>query len=119
MNPGQSTTIGFNDSYHNLASPVRVKQNLCPFATSGKLWVSIQSFVLKRWASAPSSGLPEDFGLKYDQFNWGLLGCTGTCAVCYWTCIESSGGAGGCSRGEDGCSRGAGSVAGSTGEGCT
>ena len=28
-NPVQSTTLCLNNSYHNLASPVRVKQNLC------------------------------------------------------------------------------------------
>ena len=69
----QSTTIGLNDSYHNQASTVRVKQNLWTFATSGKLCVSNQSFVLNKWASASSSGWPENSGLKYVQFN---CGCT-------------------------------------------
>ena len=73
-NPVQSTTIGLNDSHHILTSPTRVKENLYTFATSGKLCVSIQSFVLNRCASKSSSRLPENFGLKYDQFNWG---CTG------------------------------------------
>ena len=56
-------------SYHNLASAVRVKQNLLTLASAGKLWVSIQSLVLRRCASASSSGFPENSGLKYDQFN--------------------------------------------------
>ena len=72
-NPIQSTIIGLNDSYHNPVSLVRVKQNLCTFATSVKLCVSIQSFVLNKWASTSSSGLPENSGLKYDQFNCGCI----------------------------------------------
>ena len=55
----------------NLASPVRVKQNLCTFASCGKLWVSIQLLVLNKCAMASSSGLPENSGLKYDQLNCG------------------------------------------------
>ena len=96
----QSTTIGLKDSYHSLASPVRVKQNLCTFATSGKLCVSIQSFVLNNWASASSSGLPANSGLKYNQFNCGIWlitwtggasGCAelGTCAGGSCGCIGS------------------------------
>ena len=73
-NPVQSTTTGLNDSYHNLTSLVRVKQNLCTFATPRKLCVSIQSFVLNRCASTSSSGFPENSGLKYDHFN---CVCTG------------------------------------------
>ena len=99
VNPVQSTTIGLNDLYHNLASLVRVKQNLCTFATSGKLWVSIQPIVLKRWASASSSGLPE--------FNWGCTGfgtwaggdgggscCTRSafCTASYFCCAWEAGG---------------------------
>ena len=62
-------------SYHNLASPIRVKQNLLTFWSSGKLCVSIQLLVLRRCSSASSSGFPENSGLKYDQFN-----CSG-CAI--------------------------------------
>ena len=74
--------MGLRDSYHNLASPVRVKQNLCTFASYGKLWVSIQLLVLNKCAMASSSGLPENSGLKYDQLNcgtWngGFYGCIG------------------------------------------
>ena len=63
-----------------LASPVIVKQNLCTFASCGKLWVSTQLLVLNKCARASSSGLPANSGLKYDQFNcgtWngGLGGC--------------------------------------------
>ena len=45
---------------------------------SGKSCVSIQSFVLSKWASASSSGLPANLGLKWDQFNCGLGGAPGT-----------------------------------------
>ena len=74
--------MGLRDSYHNLASPVRVKQNLCTFASCGKLWVSIQSLVFNKCAMAFSSGLHENSGLKYDQLNcgtWngGFCGCIG------------------------------------------
>ena len=34
--------------------------------------MSTQSFVLSKYASASSSGLPAYLGLKWDQFNWGL-----------------------------------------------
>ena len=103
---------------------------LCTFATSGKLWVSLQSFVLKRWASASSSGLPENSGLKYDQFN---CGCTG-----FGTWVRGAGGCTGFStwagEGGDGsfcigsafctascpcCPGGTGSVAYATGGLCT
>ena len=61
---------------------MRVKQNLHTFASSGKLWVSIQSLVLSRCATTSSSGLPENTSLKYDQLNcgtWGggFCGCIG------------------------------------------
>ena len=74
--------MGLRDSYHNLASLVRVKQNLCTFASCRKLWVSIQSLVLYKCAKASSSGLPENSGLKYDQLNYGtwnggFYGCIG------------------------------------------
>ena len=65
--------MGLNVSYHNLVSLVRIKQSLCTFATSGKLCVSTQSFVLNKWASASSPSLPENSGLKYDQFNCGCI----------------------------------------------
>ena len=76
--------MGLRDLYHNLASPVRVKQNLCTFVSCRKFWVSIQSLVLNRCATASSSGLPENSGLKYDQLNcgtWngGFCGCIGLC----------------------------------------
>ena len=64
---------------------LRVKQNLCTFASSGKLWVYIQLFVLKRRASA-SSCLIQNSGLIYDLFNGGLPGCTCTCAGCTGSC---------------------------------
>ena len=67
-------TKGSNKAYHNLASPISVKQNLWTFTPSGKSCVFIQSFVLNRWASTSSSGLPEYSGLKWDQFR-----CIGTC----------------------------------------
>ena len=60
----QSISMGFRDSYHSLASPIRVKQNLLTFVSSGKLYVSIQSFVFNRCAMASSSALPENSGLK-------------------------------------------------------
>ena len=87
-NPFQSKAIGLTDSYHNLASPSNVKQNLWTFKPSWNAWVLIQSLVLRRCASASSSGLPKKSGLKWDQFNcdrvpgWigcvsGTIGCTG------------------------------------------
>ena len=85
----QSSSIDLNVSYHNLTSPVRVKQNLCTFVSTGKLCVSIQSLVLNKFANTSSSGLPEHFGLKYDQFNCGIY-IGGACS-----CIELGGFAGG------------------------
>ena len=70
-NAGQSFAIGHNDSCHNLASPIKVRQNLSAFTPSEELWVSIQSFVQRKCDSASSSGLPENSGLKYNQFNTG------------------------------------------------
>ena len=72
-----SAFIGLSDSYHNIASPTKVKQNLCTFMLSRKSCVSIQSFVLSKWASASSSGLPANLGLKWDQFNCSLWGAPG------------------------------------------
>ena len=60
----------FNISYHNLASPKRVKQNLLTLWSLGKSCVVIQSFFLSKCASTSSSGFPEKSGLKWDQFNW-------------------------------------------------
>ena len=68
--------MGLRDSYHSLASPIRVKQNLLTFVSSGKLCVSIQSLVFNRCAVA-SSALPENYGLKKDHFSccgWGGFG---------------------------------------------
>ena len=70
--------VGLSDSYHNLASPIKVKQNLCTFMLSRKSCVSIQSLILSKWASASSSGLPANLGLKWDQFNCALCGAPGT-----------------------------------------
>ena len=60
----------FNISYHSLASPKRVKQNLLTFWSSGKACVVILSFVFNKCTSVSSSGFPEKLGLKWDQFNW-------------------------------------------------
>ena len=93
FNPIQSTLIGLNDSNHNLASPTNVKQKSWTLTPSWNVCVSIQSFILRRCASASSSGFPENSGLKCDQYNcgtwtgWidctrGIGGCTGW--VCGW-----------------------------------
>ena len=80
-NPFQSKAIGLSDSYHNLTSSTNFKQNHWTSTASGKAWVFIQSLVLRRCASASSSGLPANSGLKGDQFNWGIgsgwIGCVG------------------------------------------
>ena len=66
----QSKCTGLRVSYHNLATPMRHKQNLLTFFCHlGSHEFSIQSLVLKRWASATSSGFPGNSVLKYDQFN--------------------------------------------------
>ena len=57
-----------------------VKQNLCTFASSGKLCGSIQSLVLNKCAITSSSGLPENSGLKYDHLNCGI--CAGGACGC-------------------------------------
>ena len=99
--------MGLKDSYYNLASPTNVKQNPCTLTPSRNWWVSIQSFVLSKCASASFSDLPANSGLKCDQFNcgiccicymgtswsWATGGCTaccGCCGACGWI-----GGAGG------------------------
>ena len=61
---GQSFAISCSDSHHNLASPTNVSQNLPIFKSTGMLWIFIQSLVQRKWASAPSSGLPANSGLK-------------------------------------------------------
>ena len=92
--PCQSTLMGVKDSYHNLASPTNVKQNLWTFIPPRRLCVVIQSLVQSKWTSA-SSGFPENSGLKCDQFK-----CT-SCCVCwvgcagYCTCFAGFGWAGG------------------------
>ena len=71
--------IGLKDSYHNLASPTKVKQNHWNFTSSGNACVSIQLFVLSKCACA-SSGFPNNSGLKCEHFNYGkcCIGCVGT-----------------------------------------
>ena len=72
--PTQSVFIGLSDSHHNLASPTKVKQNLCSFNQFQKSCVSIQLFILSKCASTSPSGLPAYSGLNWDQFNCGLWG---------------------------------------------
>ena len=62
--PTQSSFIGLNDLYLNLASPLK----------SNRIFgcVSFQLFVLSKWASGSSSGLPEYSGIKWDQCNGGI-----------------------------------------------
>ena len=76
--PSQLTFISLSDSYHNLASPTKVKWNLCTLTWSRNLCVSIQLFVLSRCASESSPGLLAYSGLKWDQFNCGLWDSAGT-----------------------------------------
>ena len=47
-NGGQSSSNGASDSYHNLASPINVKQKCLTLSHSGKLCASIQSLVPRR-----------------------------------------------------------------------
>ena len=80
--PNQSTFIGLRDSYHNLASPTNVKQNLWTFTPSGNACLSIQSFIVSKCTSA-SSGFPENSGLKCDLFNCDqYCTCAGCCSIC-------------------------------------
>ena len=69
------------------------------FDTSGKAWVSIWSLVLRRCASASSSGLPVNSGLKCDQFNCGIgagrIDCVGGTISCAGGAGSCMGGAGG------------------------
>ena len=77
---------------------------------SGNVCLSIQSIVLRRWASTSSSGLPGNSDLKCDLFNYGIypgwIGCAGIgwaasitiCTGCIGGCTGSKTG-GGCSTG--------------------
>ena len=85
--PCQSAFVGLKDSYHNLASPTMVRQNLWTFTPSWNWCVFIHSLVLSKWASASSSGFPENSGLKCDQFN-----CSICCACCVGCCGTGGGG---------------------------
>ena len=96
----QSKTIGLHDSYHNLAFPTKVKQNLWTLTPSRNAWVSIQSLVLRKCASTHSSGFSENSDLKWDQFNCGIgPGWTGLIASCVGATTGCAGGAGGCTGG--------------------
>ena len=86
-NSCQSTFIGSNDWYHNLASPKIVRQNLWTFAPSTKWCAFIQSFEQNSCASASSSSFPENSDLKYDQFK-----CTTCCCWPAWSCCCWAGG---------------------------
>ena len=73
---------------------------------SGKAWVSIQSLVLRRYASTSLSGLPVNSGLKWDQFNWGIgagwIGCAGETIGCVGGADSCTGGTGGTTGGVTG-----------------
>ena len=73
--PFQPTAMALSDSYYSPASPTYTKQNLLTLTPSWNAWVSIQSFLLRRYASASSSGFPANNGLKSDQFNCGTRPC--------------------------------------------
>ena len=81
--PNQCTYIYLWDSYQNLASPTNVRQNLWTFTPSWNWYMSIQSFILSRCASASSSGFPKNSGLKCDEFNCGMC-CTSYAGCCGW-----------------------------------
>ena len=66
--------MAVKDSYHNLASPTNVKQNLWTLIPSRKMCAFIPSLVQSKWASA-SSGFPKMSDSKCDQFK-----CTTCCA---------------------------------------
>ena len=97
--PCQSTFIGSNDWFYNLASPKSVKQNLWTLTPSTKWCVFIQSLVWSRWASASSSDFPENSGLKRDQFKCTIycLCCAGGAwySCCFGACCPVCAGAGG------------------------
>ena len=96
-NPFQSKFIGLSDSHHSLASPTYVKQKWWTLTPSGKTWGSIQSLVIRRCASAFSSGLPMNSSLKCDQFNCGI----GAWIVCAGGALSCVGGAGSCMGGAE------------------
>ena len=76
-NSSQSTFMGSNEWYHNLASPNIVRLNLWTFTPLTKQCVFIQSFEQSRCISASSSGFPENSSLKSDQFKCII------CCCCY------------------------------------
>ena len=77
--PCHSTLIGHKDSYHNLASPTNVRQNLWALKPSWNWFVFIQSFILSKRAST-SPDFPENSGLKCYQFICGICcTCMGWC----------------------------------------
>ena len=65
---GQSTFKGSRESYHSLASPSNVRQNLWTFTLLTKQCAFIQSLEQSKCDSASASGFPENSGLKFDQF---------------------------------------------------
>ena len=98
-NPCQSTFIGSNEWYHNLMFPNSVKQNHWTLTPSTKWCAVIQSLVWSRWASAYSSGFPENSGLKWDQLKSTICfpccaGGVGCSCCCCWACCPASAGAG-------------------------
>ena len=83
--PTQSTFISLSNSYHNLATPAKVKQNLCTWTCSGNSCVSIQSFILSRctsasWSKVVISGTVHWFDLKtsFHPLLWTSSGLKGT-----------------------------------------
>ena len=98
--PFQSEAIDLSDSCHNLASFTKVKQNLWTLTPSVHSLVSIQSFFLRRCASASSSGLPANSHLLWDHFNYGIgLGWAGETTGCVVGTAGCAGGPGGCTGG--------------------
>ena len=67
--------ISLSDSYHNLACPNKVKQNLCTLMWSWNQCV--HPVIHPKCASASLSDLPEYLGLKWDQFNSDICGISG------------------------------------------
>ena len=95
--PCQCTFIGSKDSYHNLASPTNVRQNLWTLIFSWKWCMLIQLLVLSKWTSASSSGFPENFGLKCYQFKWTICcACCAGCVSCCPYCVGCAGCCGAC-----------------------
>ena len=85
--PCQSALMDVKDSYHNLASPTNVKQNLWTLKPSRK-WCAVNLLLVQsEWVSASDSGFPENSGFKCDQFKSTTCcpqcaGCVGCCACC-------------------------------------